>query len=183
MGSPPGPQSSTVAMSRGRRGRRTSRAASALLLHTPASSPPKPPPMKPGSCKDGGGGAPSPSLVVKPDGTPARQELRLGAGDEEKRPAAARSGTVEAGSGPPWRDLLGGGVGRWVGGGGNLECSAAGFGDGSGALATWRSWRRVAAGAGSPSCARTLAGWRLAAGRATATAAGRATMKAGARGA
>ncbi|EEC83500.1 hypothetical protein OsI_29043 [Oryza sativa Indica Group] len=98
-------------MSRGRRGQRASHAASALLLHTPASSPPKPPPMKLGGCKDGGGGAPSPSLVVKPDGTPARQELRLGAGDEEKRPAAARSGAVEAGSGPPWQDLLGGGVG------------------------------------------------------------------------
>uniref|UniRef100_A0A0E0IB32 Uncharacterized protein n=1 Tax=Oryza nivara TaxID=4536 RepID=A0A0E0IB32_ORYNI len=104
-------------MSRGRRGQRTSHAASALLLHTPASSPPKPPPMKLGGCKDGGGGAPSPSLVVKPDGTPARQELRLGAGDEEKRPAVARSGAVEAGSGPPWRDLLGGGVGRLQAGG------------------------------------------------------------------
>ncbi|EEE68591.1 hypothetical protein OsJ_27114 [Oryza sativa Japonica Group] len=85
--------------------------------------------MKPGGCKDGGGGAPSPSLVVKPDGTPARQELRLGAGDEEKRPAAARSGAVEAGSGPPWRDLLGGGVGRWVGGGGRVWRRVRGGGD------------------------------------------------------
>uniref|UniRef100_I1NVY1 Uncharacterized protein n=1 Tax=Oryza glaberrima TaxID=4538 RepID=I1NVY1_ORYGL len=67
---------------------------------------------KPGGCKDGGSGAPSPSLVVKPDRTPARQELRLGAGDEEKHPVAARSGAVEAGSAPPWRNLLSGGVGR-----------------------------------------------------------------------
>uniref|UniRef100_A0A0E0NRG0 Uncharacterized protein n=1 Tax=Oryza rufipogon TaxID=4529 RepID=A0A0E0NRG0_ORYRU len=97
----------TRALSRGRRG------APALLLLSPASPSPEPPSAKPGGCKDGGGGAPSPSLVVKPYGTPARQELRLGAGDEEKRPAAARSGAVEAESGPPWRDLLGGGVGRW----------------------------------------------------------------------
>nr|BAD26074.1 hypothetical protein [Oryza sativa Japonica Group]BAD26308.1 hypothetical protein [Oryza sativa Japonica Group] len=74
-----GPATATtrpVALSRGRRGRRTSRAVPAFLLPSPASPPPEPPPAKPGGCKDGGGGALSPSLAAKTVRTLARHELR-----------------------------------------------------------------------------------------------------------
>lgn len=93
----------------------------------PASPPPEPPLAKPSGCKDGGGGALSPSLAVKAVRAPARWSSGQGAEAEEEPMAAPRFGTGMHGSGPPMARSVapgGGEPSQRVGGVGSVELAA-----------------------------------------------------------